>query len=206
MSILRKYIPYAFVRSTKTNLLGSDFDLKEYIKDATQEFLTNGDIVLPPIAVSTGTMTDADGAAATGVAIYLHMDEKAEGGSIIGHLEFVSPTNASTSFNIGNGGPNIRVLDDDAAATGGFQVYFDEDATDADSKFLVASPTLNDVFVLASNGKFLRLKYHATPATPGVAIYLDEDAASAHLKLLFVSPTNASTTYTTDDTITLNRQ
>lgn len=206
MSILTKFLPYAFVRNTRTNLLGRDFDLKAYIKDVAQEALTNGDVVLPAIAVSTGVVTDADGAAATGVAVYLHMDEKAEGGSIIGHLEFVSPTNASTSFNIGNGGPNIRVLDDDAAATGGFQVYFDEDATDADSRFLVASPTGNDVFIMASNGRFLRLKYHATPATPGVAVYLDEDAASAHLKLLFVSPTNANGTYTTDDTITLNRQ
>lgn len=201
----KKYIPFNLVRNNRTNLLGPDFDLQKYIKDVVAEELLAGTFSLPAIATVTGTVADNNDAATTGVAVYLHIDEKDQ--TLFGHLEFVSPTNASTTFRVGASGPYVKVNDDDAAATGGYQVYFDEDATDADSRFLVNNAlTGSDIFVVASDGKLIRFKHNAAPGTPGVAVYLDEDAASAHLKLLFVSPTNANGTFTTDDSVTFVKQ
>lgn len=176
----------------------NSIDVKGWFLDKFQAALVAG------ITDVTGNVADSDTAAATGVAIYIHVDEKSEAAGPFAHLEFVSPTDASTTFTLGASGPVIRVLDDDAAATGGFQVYFDEDATDPDERFLINNTaTGKDVYVFATDGRAVKFKHHATPATPGVAVYLDEDAASAHLKLLFVSPTNTAGTFETDSEVSL---
>lgn len=147
-----------------------------------------------------GKMTDLDAASSTGVAVYVHMDEKAEGGMQLGHLESVTAGNANTYWDIGASGPRLRVLDDDAASTGGFQLFYDEDATNPDERFLANnSVSGQDMFLQLSDGRYLRVKHHATPSTPGVAVYCDDDAATVSERMLFVSPTNADGYFLTDD-------
>lgn len=152
---------------------------------------------------STITVTDDDSAASNGVALYLHIDEVTEQGSYIGHLEFVSPTNADGYFAINNGGPQVRVQDDDAAATAGFALYFDEDASPTDNRIIADIDNVGDadVFIMCSNGELIRIVDTDTPGTPGVQLYFDEDAANDYERLLFVSPTNAAGTGATDDTV-----
>lgn len=197
----KKYLPYDLVRNTKTNLLGPDFDLQDYIKKVVNEGLSNGTVYLPTVDVDTATVTDDDNAATTGVAVYFVADN-----ALFGHLEFVSPTNADGSFTVGATGPVVTVTDNDNAATAGVQLYFDEDATAADSRLLAATTTAKDAFVLTSNGELVRIVYNAAPGTPGVALYFDEDGATNAEKLVFVSPTNADGTFTTDDTLTFIAQ
>jgi len=140
--------------------------------------------------------TDLDAAAATGVALYLHLDELGE--SPFGHLEAVTAGNADNTFTT-LGGSVIKVEDDDAAATGGVAIYFDEDGADGE-KLLAAVPTLKDAFILDSAGRAIRVKYDASPGTAGVLLYFDDDGA-ANTKLLYVSPTNASGSFNTDATV-----
>ena len=143
------------------------------------------------------TIKDDDSAATNGVAVYLHVDEVLEDGSVIGHLEFVSPTNADTVFQLGANGPKIAIRDDDAAATGGNQVYFDEDAANGDSRILATTTNNHDVFILATDGSLVKITDDDSASSNGVALYLDEDATNAYEKFLFVSPTNADgTAYT----------
>jgi len=135
-------------------------------------------------------------AASTGLALYLHMDELGE--NDFGHLESVTAGNADATFTTINGAV-VKVEDDDAAATGGVAIYFDEDAAEG-SKLLAVTPTGRDAFIFDSDGRAIRIKYHATPATPGVLLYFDDDGA-ANTKLLFVSPTTANGRFLTDDVV-----
>jgi len=140
--------------------------------------------------------TDSDAAAATGLALYLHLDELGE--SPFGHLESVTAGNADSSFTT-LGGAVVKVEDDDLAATGGVAIYFDEDGADGE-KLLAAVPTLKDAFILDSAGRAIRIKYAADPTTAGVLLYFDDDGA-ANTRLLYVSPTNASSSFNTDATV-----
>lgn len=135
---------------------------------------------------------DDDSAASNGVALYVHVDETLEQGTPLAHLEFVSPTNADGTGTISSGGATFYVQDDDAAATGGVALYFDEDATVADERFL--ANTGRDCYVMLSNGELLKVKHNATPGSAGVQVYFDEDASNSYQRLLFVSPTNANGT------------
>lgn len=156
------------------------------------------------IGIATGAVVDDDDAASNGTAVYLHLDENSWFGLPSGHLESVTAGDASVHFDIGNGGPRVRVKDDDAAATGGLQVYFDEDASSPDSRFLVNNTvTGKDVFVFGSDGSAVRIKHDANAASVGVALYLDDDAANIYERLLFVSPTNVDGSYATDDLVNL---
>jgi hypothetical protein len=171
----------------------NSINVKEWIVDKFQSAnVTNAQL--------TGAVADLDAAAATGVAIYAVVDAN----GLFGHIQFVSPTNASTTFLVGASGPVVRAVDNNDAATNGTQIYFDEDAANTDERFLINNTiTGKDLFIPTTDGQVIRLKHNATPGTPGVAVYLDEDAASAHLKLLFVSPTNTAGSYTTDNTVSL---
>ena len=148
-----------------------------------------------------GRVKDNDSAASAGVVVYLHIDELSE--SPMGHLECVCAGNADSTFQIGSGGPVVKVEDDDAAATGGTQIYFDEDATNPDERFLSNIGIARDVFIFASDGRAIRIKHDASAASNGVAIYFDDDGATVHERVLFVSPTNAEGRYHTDDAVSL---
>lgn len=156
----------------------------------------------PGVARHVGTIQDDDSAASNGTAVYLHIDEL--GAEVIGHLESVTANNADSDFDINNGGPTVIVTDDDAAATAGLQVYFDEDATNPEDRFLANNTTNGvDVFVAASDGSLIRIKHDASASSNGVALYFDDDAANTYERLLFISPTNADGTYATDDAVGL---
>lgn len=155
-----------------------------------------------PELVATGAVTDDDDAASNGTAVYAHVDEVTEYAAPLAHLESTNAGNADSVFTIGNGGPTVQVKDDDAADTSGLQVYFDEDATNPDERFLINNTQSGvDVFVIASDGKAIRLKHDASASSNGVALYFDDDAANSYERLLFVSPTDADGSYDTDDVV-----
>lgn len=156
------------------------------------------------VVQATGAVTDDDSAASNGLVVYLHLDENGHANMSTGHLESVTAGDADSYFDIGVGGGRIQILDDDAAATAGLQVYFDEDAANEDERFLVNNTvTLVDVFIFDQNGRAIRIKHDATASTNGVALYFDDDATNEEERLLFISPTDTDGAYNTDDTVTL---
>lgn len=85
----------------------------------------------------------------------------------------------------------LVIKHDADAATGGIQVYFDEDATQP-SRLLAALTGLKDVYIPTSNPqRTLKITYNATPATPGVAVTYDDGTDE---RLEFISPTSANGT------------
>jgi hypothetical protein len=88
----------------------------------------------------------------------------------------------------------VRILHDAAAASGGLQVYFDEDATQP-ARLLCALPGLKTEYLRTNNPNFwLPITYNAAPATPGVAIKFDD---ATHERLEFISPTTTNGTLDT---------
>lgn len=83
----------------------------------------------------------------------------------------------------------------DADAAEGIPVYFDEDAADADSKLLLISPIIEDLFFETPWG-FIKLTHSADAATDGVLLYIDDNGATPSQKLCFVSPTTSNGTIT----------
>lgn len=136
-------------------------------------------------------------AASNGVAIYVHVDEL---DGQYAHFESVAAGNADYNVDLVGGG-RFRVEDDDAAATGGVLLYFDEDATNPDERFLANLSTGKDAFVKTTNGRFIRIKYNATPSSAGVQVYGDDDGATVSQRFLFVSPTTTSGTIKTDSDV-----
>lgn len=172
---------------------------------------TNGKLKLlakPGPAGITRAIADNDNAASNGVVIYLHVAaqtadkgrEVTSSTPVEGWLEFISPTNADGSFTLSNGDV-VPVFDDDAANTGGVQVYIDEDEATVSPIQANVATLLRDVVIRTRNGNYLLISHDASAASNGVAIYFDEDAADAS-KLQFVSPTNASSTVTIDPEVT----
>ena len=85
----------------------------------------------------------------------------------------------------------IMVKHDADAATGGVQVYFDEDATQP-GRLLCALPGLKSEYLDTSDPNYpLKITYNAAPATPGVAISYDDGADE---RLEFTSPTTTNGT------------
>ena len=154
--------------------------------------------------VVTVEVTDDDTAAATGVVLYVLETTPIKKGRALGELQFVSPTNVDGSGTVASGGTGYVAEDTDFAATGGLQVYFDEDATITE-RFLINNPTGNDVLVVLGNGSVLNLKHSASAAADGVPVFFDEDAANSFERLLFVSPTNAAGASETDPDIALGK-
>jgi len=85
----------------------------------------------------------------------------------------------------------ILLIHDADAATGGYQVYFDEDATQP-GRLLCALPGGKSEYLDTSDPNYpLKITYSAAPATPGVALYYDDGADE---RLEFTSPTSANGT------------
>jgi len=85
----------------------------------------------------------------------------------------------------------VMVRHDADAATGGYQVYFDEDATQP-GRLLCALPGLKSEYLDTSDPNYpLKITYNAAPATPGVAISYDDGADE---RLEFTSPTTTNGT------------
>jgi hypothetical protein len=85
----------------------------------------------------------------------------------------------------------LMVKHDVDAATGGYQLYFDEDATQP-SRLLCALPGGKSEYLDTSDPNYpLKITYNAAPGTPGVAINYDDGADE---RLEFISPTAANGT------------
>lgn len=85
----------------------------------------------------------------------------------------------------------ILVKHDADAATGGIQLYIDEDATQP-GRLLAATTRLKNTYIQSNNPTFqLQITYNAAPGTPGVAINFDDGADQ---RLEFISPTSANGT------------
>lgn len=145
-------------------------------------------------APSTATISDNDSAATNGVAVYVHVEENVvEEQAQIGHLEFVSPTNADGSDTFA--GSTLHVLDDDAAATGGAALFV------APAGAGLYAATAADCHIPLQDGQFVLVTADADPATnqTAVQVYFDEDGtAGARFQAVVVD--NA------DETVTLAQQ
>jgi len=85
----------------------------------------------------------------------------------------------------------VMIRHDVDAATGGYQVYFDEDATQP-SRLLCALPGGKNAHLETSDPNYpLKITHNAAPGTPGVAINYDDGADE---RLEFTSPTAANGT------------
>lgn len=85
----------------------------------------------------------------------------------------------------------VMIKHDADAATGGYQVYFDEDATQP-GRLLCALPGGKSDYMDTSDPNYpLKITYNAAPATPGVAITYDDGADE---RLEFISPTTTNGT------------
>jgi hypothetical protein len=133
---------------------------------------------------------DDDNAASNGVALYLRLDPN---DPRRGHFEFVSPTNVDGTFNLKSDVGTVLVLDNDSAATGSMQVYFDEDGV-GDTRLLVNNPVGQNTYVWTGQ-RWIEVLHDASASTNGVAVYIDEDSADPDTdRLQFVSPTDTSGT------------
>jgi hypothetical protein len=85
----------------------------------------------------------------------------------------------------------MLLVHDAAAATNGYQVYIDEDATQP-ARLLCALPGLKSEYLDTSDPNYpLLITRNAAPGTPGVAINFDDGADQ---RLEFISPTAANGT------------
>ena len=162
-----------------------------------------GKVVLQQSGVLTGIVTDDDSATTNGTDVFITTIDAGVAGLPIAYLESTNANNADATYAIGASGPVIIVNDNDTPASD--ELYFDEDATSADSRFLHDLAIAQDVFLVATDGRFVRVAYDASASTNGVACHFDDDAANPEDRMLFVSPTDADGSYTTDDAVGLAR-
>lgn len=86
----------------------------------------------------------------------------------------------------------LQITHDASAATGGLQVYFDEDATQPSRLLCNNSVLSKDCYVATNNPVYaLQVKHSANSSTLGVAVNYDDGADN---RLEFASPTSANGT------------
>lgn len=142
-------------------------------------------------ASATGVVDDDDNAASVGVQVYVVVDEQDFiPGFALGHFEFVSPTDTDGSVTTSNGGPTLRIIDSDDAATNG--VALRVLAAGAGFEATLAG-TQDPVLVPVSNGTYVRVDDTTTGSTPNV--YCDEDASNSYERLKAVVVDNGNETF-----------
>lgn len=138
------------------------------------------------MAAASKTLTITHAASPGGNPIYLKYG--AEGRP---YLCCNMSTDAVDKFITFGAAVTILIKHDAAAATGGVQVYFDEDATQP-GRLLCALPGLKSLYLDTSDPNYpLKITYNAAPATPGVAICYDD---GANERIEFASPTTTNGT------------
>lgn len=141
-------------------------------------------------ASATGLLNDNDSAASNGVLIYVVVDDPNWSGTYqLGHLEFVSPTNANGTCTIASGADTLTLFDDDAAATNGVVVR----AVAASGGLEATTAASKDILVQLSTGKYLHINHATTASTP--SIYFDEDAGNTYERLQAVVVDNGDEPY-----------
>lgn len=142
--------------------------------------------VLPTYTTAGKTLTAYHAASPGGNPIYLKYD--AAGNP---YLCCNMATDAVDKILTFGSAFTLRIKHDADAATGSYQVYFDEDATQP-NRLLAALPGLKSEYVRTSSPTaWLSVTYNAAPGTPGVALYFDDGADE---RLEFISPTSANGT------------
>ena len=139
---------------------------------------------------ATGLVKDSDNAAADGVAIYVVVDDPSFSGTYqLGHLEFVSPTNANGSCTIATGAATLTLFDADGAAANGVAVR----AVAAGGGLEATTAASKDILVPLSNGKYVHINHATTGSTP--ELYFDEDAANTFERIQAVMADNLDEPY-----------
>jgi hypothetical protein len=140
---------------------------------------------------AAGLIKDSDTAATEGVQIYVVIDDvEFLPGYQLGHLEFVSPTNAHGTCTIANGAQTLLIEDDDSAATNGVEVR--AIAASGGLEATLAG-TVGPCLVPLSDGNYLSIADSTNGATP--AVYFDEDAANTYERLRAVVVDNLDEPY-----------
>tara|TARA_R100000152_G_C6778149_1_gene208596 strand:- start:896 stop:1690 length:795 start_codon:yes stop_codon:yes gene_type:complete len=157
---------------------------------------TNSKVKAYGVAPVPVKIKDDDSAASNGVAVYAHIDTVGtDADRKIAHLESVTANNATVYFTgTSSNSATGTMWDDDAAASGGLQVYVDEDGDTSLSgaKFLVDNDTTEtDLYVPLSDGSYLTLYNDDSASSNGVAVYFDDNASNTYDKWLLVTPSNA---------------
>lgn len=137
------------------------------------------------------TVADDDSAASNGVVLYVE--------ELFGGLARFVNVNAAGTGSLTASGSTYLVSLDTTLGNDNPIVYFDEDGTNADERFLANLTQQQDVYVPVVGGKCIRVKHDASASSNGVAVYWDNDKSTPESRLLFVSPTNADGTGSTDD-------
>lgn len=146
--------------------------------------------VLTAESSATGLVKDSDTAATDGVALYVVVDDPNWSSLYqLGHLEFVSPTNANGTCTIANGAATLTIFDDDAAATNGVAVR----AVAASGGLEATTAASKDILVQVSTGKYIHVNHATTGSTP--ALYFDEDAANTYERIQGVIVDNLDEPY-----------
>ena len=141
-------------------------------------------------ASATGLITDSDTAATEGVQIYVVVDEPDFHPSYqLGHLEYVSPTDANGTCTVANGAATLTLFDDDDAATNGVEVR----AVAAGAGLEATTAASKDILVQLSDGTYIHINHATTASTP--AIYFDEDSANTYERLRAVVVDNGDEPY-----------
>lgn len=142
--------------------------------------------VVPTFTTAAKTATITHDASPGGNPIYLKYDEAGNP-----YLCCNMATDAVDKIVTFGSSFTVRITHDADAATGGIQVYFDEDATQP-NRLLAALPGLKSEYLRTSNPtSWLSVTYNATPGTPGVAVSFDDGADE---RLEFTSPTTTNGT------------
>jgi hypothetical protein len=140
--------------------------------------------VVPTFTTSAKTVTAYHAAAPGGNPIYLKY-------SVSGMPYLCCNMATDTADKILTFGSafTVRITHDADAATGGIQVYFDEDATQPYRLLAVLPGLKNESIQTSDPTNFLPIKYSATANSLGVALYFDDGADE---RLEFISPTTVN--------------
>jgi len=109
-------------------------------------------------------------------------------------LNSVNANNADATFDVGAGGPQL-IIDDNNAPVG-VAIYFDEDAV-IEERLLCVVADNRDLYIPLDNGEYIRIVDDNDAATKGVAVHFDDNGGTVSERLLFISPTNVDGTFQT---------
>jgi len=163
-------------------------------------FLKLGESLVAESSTSV-TFQDDNDAATTGVALYVVVDQvnPLGDGYNIGHLEFISPTNADGSARLKTGtNAFVPVRDNDNAASRGTAISAQAAGAGLESLMLGTNPTLipiyDDTTYRTLTGKYLYIANPTSLTAGGALLYFDEDATNDYEKIMGVIVDNADET------------
>lgn len=147
------------------------------------------------------TYQDDDNAATTGVPLYVHVDQYDVNGDgyNVGHLEFVSPTNANGDARLKTGtNAFVPVRDNDNAAQSGKTISARAAGAGLEALMVGTNPTLIQIFdgtnLATPTGKWVYIQNPTSITAGGALLYFDEDATNDYEKIMGVIVDNTDET------------